>query len=86
MSSIQKTEGKDLGDYVLLKKKIGSGSYADVYQGYRKSDKETVAIKVISKNKLNQKLNSYLELEIQTLKKIDHSSVIKLYEVQRVIF
>jgi serine/threonine protein kinase len=81
---MQKSEGKDLGDYVLLKKKIGSGSYADVYQGYRKSDKETVAIKVISKNKLNQKLNSYLELEIQTLKKIDHSSVIKLYEVQRV--
>ena len=80
----QKSEGKDLGDYVLIKKKLGSGSYADVYQGFKKSDKSTVAIKVVSKSKMNQKLNAYLELEIQTLKKLDHPSIIKLFEVQRV--
>lgn len=77
---------KSLGDYVLLKNKIGSGSFADVYPGYRKEDKLHVAIKVIPKEKLNEKLEQSLEFEIRTLKSFDHENIIKLYDVYRVCF
>lgn len=81
---MKSTEEKDLGDYILQKKKIGSGTYAEVYLGYRKEDKTPIAIKVISKEKLNSKLMNNLDLEIETLKEMDHENIIKLYDVYRV--
>lgn len=81
---MKNVEEKDLGDYVLQKKKIGSGTYAEVYLGYKKEDKSPVAIKVVSKEKLNYKLMTNLDLEIETLKNVDHENIIKLYDVYRV--
>jgi len=75
---------KTLGNYVLLKEKaIGSGAYADVYEGYHKDTKEKVAIKVIPRNKLNDRLMRNLESEINVMKKIKSDFVIKLFEVHR---
>ena len=79
-----KSQEKYLGDYILQNKKLGSGSYAEVYLGYRKKDQLPVAIKVISKDKLNKKLLQNLETEIETLKSISHPNIIKLFDVYRV--
>ncbi|KAL9643285.1 hypothetical protein ABK040_014741 [Willaertia magna] len=83
-SNKQRVSAKTLGNYILLKGKlIGKGAYAEVFEGYRKDDKLPVAIKVIPRNKLNDKLMRSLESEINVMKKIKSDYVIKLYEVHR---
>lgn len=74
---------KKLGQYILIKTKIGTGSFAEVYKGYRKKDKLPVAIKVISRSKLNDKLMNSLEFEISILKKLNHEHIIKLFDVHK---
>lgn len=80
-----KVSAKVLGEFILIKQKLGEGSFAEVFKGYRKSDKLPVAIKVINKSRVdnNAKLKSSLEFEISVLrrKEIDHSHIIQLYAV-----
>ncbi|KAG2383403.1 hypothetical protein C9374_004074 [Naegleria lovaniensis] len=83
-SGSRRVMAKTLGSFVLLKEKlIGSGAYADVYEGYHRDTKEKVAIKVIQRNKLNDRLMRNLESEITLMKRIQSDYVIKLYEVHR---
>ncbi|KAF0972122.1 hypothetical protein FDP41_009818 [Naegleria fowleri] len=83
-SSSRRVMAKTLGSFILLKEKlIGSGAYADVYEGYHRDTKEKVAIKVIQRNKLNDRLMRNLESEITLMKRIQSDYVIKLYEVHR---
>ncbi|KDO18447.1 hypothetical protein SPRG_16186, partial [Saprolegnia parasitica CBS 223.65] len=44
-----------MGEYVV-EKKIGKGSYAQVYRGYHQVTHVPVAVKVIDGSKLNPKL------------------------------
>lgn len=80
-NTAQKERVVPLGPYMLMKPKIGSGSYADVYKGYRKDTGEMVAIKVIAKEKLNHKLQESLKQEIGYLKSINHPNIVKLHDI-----
>lgn len=72
------------GEYTILKdRELGRGSYAVVYEGYRNKDQKTLAIKVISMAKLDKKLLSNLEIEIETMRNCKHENIIELYDVIR---
>eukprot|EP01080_Neovahlkampfia_damariscottae_P006468 gene6468-10474_t len=71
-----------LGDYVLEKnKKLGQGQFGKVFRGYRINDNLPVAIKVIQTSKLAPHTRNNLDLEISTLRKMNHENIIKLYDV-----
>ena len=69
-------------DYVLTEK-LGSGTYATVYKGYRKvtlenSSREIVAVKCITKKSLSKSSVENLLREIEILKGLDHEHIVKL--------
>ncbi|CAD8147407.1 unnamed protein product [Paramecium pentaurelia] len=67
--------------YTLLKK-IGSGNFADVFKAVNKNDGSEYAIKCFRKAKLNESVDRLAIIkEISIMKKIQHESVIRLYEV-----
>jgi serine/threonine protein kinase len=72
---------KSLGNYLLLKNSLGKGAYAEVFEGFKREGKTPVAIKVIPRSKLNDKLMSSLEQEINIMRRIDHENIIRLYDV-----
>ena len=74
---------KRVGDYELVRK-LGSGSFATVFkaQHFKYSDK-IVAVKAISTNKLNAKLQENLETEIGILDKLSHPNIVRLYGIHK---
>ena len=50
---------KSIGEYIVTEK-IGSGSFAQVYKAHHKSTKVPVAVKAISRERLNKKLQENL--------------------------
>lgn len=69
-----------IGDYIVTRK-IGSGSFAEVWKGEHKVHGTEVAIKEIKTEKLNRKLKESLESEIAILKRANHPNIIKLLEI-----
>jgi serine/threonine-protein kinase ULK/ATG1 len=74
-------KAKVLGDFILIKNMIGKGSFAEVFEGFQKNTNIPVAIKVITRSKLNEKLMGSLEQEINIMRKIEHPNIIKLHAV-----
>ncbi|KAB7507992.1 Serine/threonine-protein kinase ULK3 [Armadillidium nasatum] len=70
--SVPRVEGYSLAE------KLGSGSYADVYKGYKKGGKEVVAVKCVVKNKLSKTALNNLISEIEILKSLCHTNIVKL--------
>lgn len=61
---------------------IGKGAYAIVKQAVHKSTNKKFAIKIYEKYKLLDPIrNNSVKTEIDILKKINHTSIVKLYEV-----
>jgi len=60
-------------------KKIGEGSFANVYLEQDEYSKQLYATKIINEQKLNPKEKKYLQNEIEILSKINHQNIIKLY-------
>ncbi|KAI8641080.1 kinase-like domain-containing protein [Parasitella parasitica] len=76
-------EGDEIDDYVL-DKIIGYGGFATVRKGFRVSDGQKVAIKIIRKNVTPQDLNDVdlrLERELSIWKTLDHPNVVCLEKV-----
>jgi len=69
----------------VMSSNIGSGSFGTVCKAIRKNDNHEVAIKIVSKEKLNSKpgsnLMKYLEREVNILKSIKHKNIMQLYDV-----
>ena len=67
----------------VLKDKLGSGQFADVYLGISKEDPgREYAVKIIDKSKLTTKADiEGLDMEISILKEVDHHGIIKLFDV-----
>lgn len=79
----KKTKAKSLGEFIILMDfKLGKGAFGSVHKGFRKSDKKTVAVKVLSRNQIQQseKLLKSVQIEIDTLLKIQHPNIIQLYD------
>jgi len=69
-------------DFVLTEK-LGEGSYASVYKGYKKGNiREIVAVKCIKKSSLGKKSSENLLREIEILKSLDHEHIVKLKDFQ----
>ena len=60
---------------------IGQGSYAHVRRAKHRGSGEYVAVKIVSKKKMNIEDLQALETEIELMKQIDHPNIIKLYDV-----
>jgi len=70
---------KEIGDYLYYPKRIGRGSYSQVFKGYHKDTLEPVAIKKIDLFAIS-KLAEQLKAEIEIMKQVDHPNILKLYD------
>eukprot|EP00729_Bicosta_minor_P023338 gene23338-5563_t len=60
---------------------IGSGGFARVYHGKRKSDGCDVAIKIINKHEMQRRgVVSRVRNEVEIHSRLDHPSVLRLLE------
>ncbi|OQS01691.1 protein kinase [Achlya hypogyna] len=71
-----------MGEYVV-EKKIGKGSYAQVYRGYHQVTLVPVAVKVIDGSKLNPKLLDNLGVEISIMQQMNHPNIVRLYSITK---
>lgn len=64
--------------YVMETKLLGQGAFAKVFRGHLKETPgQKVAVKVISKKKLKNKIN-HIRNECQILQKLDHPNILKV--------
>lgn len=69
-----------VGNFCLTNR-IGSGAYAEVFKGVDIRDDSSVAIKVISRNKISHpKLHENLQSEIAILRDYNHPNIVRLYD------
>ncbi|KAI8818907.1 uncharacterized protein EV422DRAFT_569180 [Fimicolochytrium jonesii] len=71
-----------VGDYIIGHE-IGRGSFATVYMGKTIATGHPVAVKSVSREKLNRKLMENLESEIKILKGIQHEHVVALLDIMK---
>ncbi|KAJ1625341.1 kinase-like domain-containing protein, partial [Pavlovales sp. CCMP2436] len=61
---------------------IGAGSFAKVFRGQHRVSRQVVAVKAISRARLNKKLMENLESEISILKALEHPNIVCLHDIQ----
>ena len=66
-----------VGPYKLVKK-IGRGSFAEVFQAIHQETRETVAVKAIKRRSLTRKTQENLRLEIAILSRLEHQNIVRL--------
>ena len=76
------TKEVPVGDYFITKK-IGKGSFSNVYKAYHKDSKLVFALKIIDIVNFSPKLLESLDNEIKILINIDHPNIVKLHETVR---
>lgn len=69
-------EKKVYGDYEVVKP-IGKGKFAVVYRAFRMTDNETVALKRISVDSIDEKARDKCLKEVKLLQSLDHPNVIR---------
>ena len=71
---------KKIGNYILLKN-IGKGTFSKVSLGYHILTNELVAIKILQKNKIQDKIDlERINREMIILKMLCHPNISQLYE------
>lgn len=71
---------KQVGRYIL-EKRIGKGSYAQVWLGHSEDSDEKVAVKVISRHTVNE--TAQLRQEVAVLKRIDHINIVRFKDLKK---
>lgn len=66
-----------LGDYYYYREPIGHGSFSIIYKGFIYKTQTPIAVKKITKA-IDKK---YFLNEIETMKRLDHPNILKLYDV-----
>lgn len=61
--------------------KLGSGAFSIVKEGFDRSSQEAYAVKIVTKSKLTPEDEAALKDEISVLKELNHSNIIRLYDV-----
>jgi len=67
----------NIGNYKIYRKAIGKGSFSKIYRGIN-DNHDDIAVKIIKKKKINEKLVSR---EITLLKTVAHINIVKLIDV-----
>eukprot|EP01083_Nonionella_stella_P269426 911572_1 len=76
-----KNKGK-LQERYKIKEKIGSGTFSTVRRGIRRSDKQEIAIKIITKTDLNDTEARLIKREIGVMETLsNHANIVKLYDI-----
>eukprot|EP00667_Euglena_gracilis_P005831 EG_transcript_5868 len=71
-------------DFEVSREKLGSGSYASVWKGWHRLNREQLAaVKVINLQKVSARLHGKIDLEIQILKGLHHPNIVQLYDVKQ---
>lgn len=78
---VREVPGKLNDNYKLSKNMLGRGASAECYIGTLIETKRDFAIKVIDTR--DEKVLKYYEKEIQILKELEHTNIVRLYEVYR---
>ena len=68
-----------IGDYIITKK-IGKGSFSNVYKAYHKKTNALYALKIFETKKFSEKIIQCIYNEIKILMEIDHPNIVKLHE------
>jgi hypothetical protein len=71
---------KQVGKY-MLDRKVGKGSYAQVWVGHCEDTNETVAVKVISRHTVNE--TAQLRQEVGVLRRIDHPNIVHFMDLKK---
>lgn len=71
---------KQVGKFIL-DRKVGKGSYAQVWVGHCDQSGEIVAIKVISRHTISETVQ--LRQEVSVLKRIDHKNIVKFRDLKK---
>jgi len=74
-------KGGEIHKQYEFKEALGSGSFAVVKRGIRRSDKQEFAIKCIKKAKLNPEELAVVHDEVDIMYKIQHQNCIRLFEM-----
>nr|QQX36512.1 CBL-interacting protein kinase 11 [Nitraria tangutorum]BCS41669.1 calcineurin B-like protein-interacting protein kinase [Nitraria tangutorum] len=79
-SNCKAANGALFGKYELGKL-LGCGAFAKVYHARDVRTNQSVAIKIISKKKINVNLMSNIKREISIMRRLNHRHIVKLHEV-----
>lgn len=75
----RRSSRRNVGDFII-EKEVGKGSFATVYQGWHKEQRQAVAIKCVELQRLNKKLKENLYGEIKILKTLRHPHIVALHD------
>lgn len=78
---VRDVQGKLTDTYRISKNALGKGASAECYVGTHIESKRDYAIKIIDTRE--EKILKYYEKEIQILKDLEHTNIVRLYEVYR---
>jgi serine/threonine protein kinase len=78
---VREVQGKLSDNYRLSKHSLGKGVSAECYVGTHVESKRDYAVKII--DTCDEKILKYYEKEIQLLRSLEHTNIVRLYEVYR---
>ncbi|CAK72198.1 unnamed protein product (macronuclear) [Paramecium tetraurelia] len=70
-----------VNDYYSILQKIGEGKFSIVYLCECKKDRQTLAIKIIEKFKLSKSEKLMLAHEVEIMKLLNHSCIVRFHEI-----
>lgn len=81
MENEDKTKkNRDIKEFYKIEVTIGRGTFGTVKRAKNRETGERVAVKVLSKKKMNKDDMDAAQLEIDILKRVDHPNIIKLID------
>ncbi|CAD8046316.1 unnamed protein product [Paramecium primaurelia] len=80
-NSLQMFQKASVNDYYSILQKIGEGKFSIVYLCECKKDRQTLAIKIIEKFKLSKSEKLMLAHEVEIMKLLNHSCIVRFHEI-----
>jgi serine/threonine protein kinase len=77
---MEQCKQREFEDYYTIGDYLAEGSFGKVYKGYQKETNRLVAVKIISKLKMEETDLEVQINEIEILKSIEHKHVVRLFD------
>jgi len=75
------TSNDPIENYYDLGEELGRGSFSVVHRCTNKKTKKEAAVKIIDKEKLGTKKMEMVEIEVEILRRVNHSNIIRLQDL-----
>lgn len=79
--TLPKLETFQIQNYVINERRIGKGSFAEVFKGYNTITKKVVAVKRIDMRNVDPKLRPRLDSEIELMRDLKNKYIVRLIDV-----